>query len=124
MQPGPPARLALRLIPVRASIPAAQQILLVVAPGQAGHQMYMIAPLAPARDARRERLVGAVDHRCVGMPVEAGVAGHALLEERAVTWPGRWYRRFLHGQCSPAIRGRVLSKKIAQVSGYPRQGCE
>ena len=70
----------LRVGPVVGAVPPSIQIVLIVAPGDAGHQVDAIAGLAPPGDALRRGVVEAVDHHEIGAQVDRFVVRRLLLE--------------------------------------------
>lgn len=87
----------LRVAPVVRAVPPSVQIVLIGAPGDAGHQMDAIAGLSPPRDALRRGGVEAVHHDEIGAQVDRFVVRRLLLEAgrlavlvRHATNPGRF----------------------------------
>ena len=74
----------LRLVPMVGAVEFAVEIVLIAAPGHAGHEIDDVAVVAPGSDKARKFGADPVDHGRIGIHVDARRPGIAALEGQAL----------------------------------------
>src|SRR5581483_1553493 len=76
--------LGLRLVLMVDAVPASVEIVLIVAPSHAGHDVDAIGRIAPGFDARRERTVNTINQGDIAAEIADGRPGPGSLETGAL----------------------------------------